>query len=230
MMNVDVRGNSCNLLGMRLSIGNGGWVGIDGLDLPGPLYVRVRDVGGRLRVAEFYLDASDGADVINTADLHLPLARIEAMINRGGDAVRARADLPSPDLATLASYYATTFGKVTEGDWVAESFASQQIPRGVNSGEVGGVRVKRVKRSRRKWEGVRDDEREFRLASGPTEGLSDEFLRSVARAYTAAVMRGERPNKAIAEQTGYPVKTVQRWVYLARKSKIMPPGQKGRAG
>lgn len=74
------------------------------------------------------------------------------------------------------------------------------------------------------------DDDEFRLERGPSEGLTDDFLGDVARAYAAAVARGERPNVAIAEQVSYPLKTVQRWVYTARQRGIMPRGSKGRPG
>lgn len=63
--------------------------------------------------------------------------------------------------------------------------------------------------------------------SPPTTGLSDEFLKQVAHAYTAAVARGERPNKSLAEQTRTPQRTVERWVYLARKKKLLPPARPG---
>lgn len=72
---------------------------------------------------------------------------------------------------------------------------------------------------------------EFRLPEGgPTAGLTDDFLRSVARAYAAALQRDESPNVAMAEQTGYPRKSVQRWVYTARQRGLMPRGSKGRPG
>ena len=72
---------------------------------------------------------------------------------------------------------------------------------------------------------------EFVLRSGPTDGLTDDFLRDVGRAYAAALARGERPNKAIAEQTGRDIKSVQRWVYLGRNRGVIPPAaKKGRAG
>ncbi len=59
--------------------------------------------------------------------------------------------------------------------------------------------------------------------SPPTEGLTTEFLRLVADAYLAAVSRGERPNKALAEQVGHKkTRTVERWVYLARKRGLLP--------
>lgn len=61
----------------------------------------------------------------------------------------------------------------------------------------------------------------------PTAGLTDEFLQRVAHAYTAAVARGERPNKSLAEQTQTPQRTVERWVYLARKKGLLPPTRRG---
>ncbi|WP_146231841.1 hypothetical protein [Lentzea atacamensis] len=78
---------------------------------------------------------------------------------------------------------------------------------------------------------VRTADREFRVTEGPTRGLTDEFLRSVKRAYEAAVARGERPNAAISNQLGIPLKTVQRWVYTARQRGIMQPaGRQGASG
>jgi hypothetical protein len=65
------------------------------------------------------------------------------------------------------------------------------------------------------------------LLTGPTDGLTDDFLRDVARACAAAVGRGERPNVAISKQVGYPLKTVQRWVFTARQRGIMPPAPRG---
>src|SRR6266516_2343465 len=98
---------------MRASFGNCGWVAIDGLGLPGLLYVRMRKRDGRLRVSELYLDTTaDPAGVITNRDLrNLDLTRIEALINQSADRVNARAGLPSPDLSVLASYYSTSFGK-----------------------------------------------------------------------------------------------------------------------
>ncbi len=59
--------------------------------------------------------------------------------------------------------------------------------------------------------------------SPPRAGLTPEFLQEVANAYTAAVARGERPNKALAEQVGHDnSRTVERWVYLARKRGLLP--------
>jgi hypothetical protein len=241
---------------MRLSYGNGGWIAVDGVDLPGPLYLRMTEREGRLRISEFYLDASRGPDGIDARDLReLPLSWIEAFINADPDPVKSRMGSASPDLSTLASYYTTSFGssarQVAEGNWVVTSFVSQMLPAGATravlrrhelltdedaekalEADATLPRAMHVERQSpsKGWQGVRTSEREFRLKSGPTAGLTDDFLREVARAYMGAMAREERPNVAIAEQTGYPIKTVQRWVYTARQRGIMPRGKKGSAG
>jgi hypothetical protein len=86
-----------------------------------------------------------------------------------------------------------------------------------------------LKPSRTQWKNIRDSE-DYQLSTGPTDGLTDDFLCDVSRAYAAALARGERPNVAISEQVGHPVKTVQRWVYLARQRGIMPRGRQGAPG
>lgn len=60
--------------------------------------------------------------------------------------------------------------------------------------------------------------------------ITDDFLREVAAQYRWLSTAGELPGPAMAEQTGAPVRTVQRWVYDARKRGFLPPGRPGRAG
>jgi hypothetical protein len=217
---------------MRASFGYGGWVAIDDLGLPGPLYVRVREAeDGRLTVREFYLDASRAESPIGQRDLReFPLSALEAFVNANRHLVKPGPPQgePGPDLSTLASHFDTMYLNIDPGDWVALSFASQ-MPERMKA--AGARPIRKIKpKSVDRWRVVEDD-REFRLnGASPQKGLTDEFLRDVARAYSAAVQRGERPNRAIAEQTGYPLKTAQRWVYTARDRKIMPRGRKGRAG
>lgn len=222
---------------MRASFGNDGWVGIDDVELPGPLYVRVREsTDGRLRISEIYLDGSESDTEIDTAGLRsIPFARIETLINAHRDAVVRGMRQPGPDLATLASYFRTSFGNVerqivNDRNWVVTSFAAQYPQSSLD--DAGLPRITRPRRQRRPWQVV-SEEKDFRLTRGPDDGLTDEFLRNVARAYAAAVARGESPNKAIAEQVGYganSTRSVERWVYLARQRGIMPRGKKGQVG
>lgn len=236
-----MRGKCANLLVMRLGVGNGGWVEVEEIDLPGPLLIRFRLRDGRLRPVELYVDTSEADDHLDPGDLRrLPLGHIEAVVNSPQVArdVLARADVLAPDVATLASHYATTFSnpadQVKAGNWVVASMYAQLVDRPGSSDNFEGtdVRVMRVKPvSRAKRAAAFRSNATYRLSEGPgSDGLTDDFLGQVARAYAAAMARGERPNVAMAEQTGYPVRTVQRWVYTARQRGIMQRGEKGRAG
>jgi hypothetical protein len=64
----------------------------------------------------------------------------------------------------------------------------------------------------------------------PTEGLTAKFLKEVADAYKDVVARGERrPNAALAAQAGVEKRSVERWVYLARKKGLLPATRQGQA-
>jgi hypothetical protein len=61
--------------------------------------------------------------------------------------------------------------------------------------------------------------------------IDDAFLRHVADAYTDAIRRGAKsPAAVLAAQATVPVRTVHRWIYLARKAGHLPPGSQGRIG
>jgi hypothetical protein len=66
--------------------------------------------------------------------------------------------------------------------------------------------------------------------SSAAVGLTDQFLEDVARAYQSATSRGLRPNVALAEQAQAPKRTVEKWVYLARKKGLLPATRPGRVG
>ncbi len=61
-------------------------------------------------------------------------------------------------------------------------------------------------------------------------GLTDEFLQEVSQAYRDALGRGLRPNVALAEQAQCPKRTVEKWVWLARKKGFLDPTRPGRVG
>jgi 8-oxo-dGTP pyrophosphatase MutT (NUDIX family) len=196
----------------RISLGNGGWVRVDSEAFPGPLYLRlVQDDAGHWHTREVYLEGDDR--YIEAADLRsMPLRAFETEIlaNGGQQWMSAHADLPAPDLGTLASYYATTFGRRAPHNWVVDSFTAQ-TPQGAS------VRARRQEPS----EPMTHSPVAPLSAPGP-DGLSDEFLRHVAAAYRAAVASRKQPGPELASQAGVPVRTVHRWVYIARQRGLLP--------
>jgi hypothetical protein len=212
----------------ELTAGNAGWVrcAVDGR----VLYLRLcPDARGRWVVREMVLDASEGDAITPRAMVKLPLASIESFVNTDTptrDYLRDHVDTGSPvggpasggsNVAVLVSHFATTFGPKTDParNWAA---AAQE------STMPGAQRVRKQRPPRR----VPPDT-SYRL-SAPTAGLTPEFLGNVGRAYAAAVARGEAPNKTLASDAMVPIRSIERWVYLARKSGIMPPARKGSRG
>lgn len=206
---------------MRISEGNAGWVCVDEVDELPPgalLYVRFQpDGSGRLRPVEVYLDG-EGQTITGKHMRELPLHVVEAVVNddpdQPGGLVR-RMDFPGPQLSILASHYATTFGaKTRDNDWTALSMFSQIRDSGLPQPEKVHPKPS-------------GNMREVPPLNAPESGMTDEWLRHLAAAYTAAVRRGEPPAKSLAKQAGVPVRTVHSWVYRARKRGYMAPGKRG---
>jgi hypothetical protein len=242
---------------VQVTFGNGGWVALGGLDpeLPGPVYIRFREINGRMRMTEFYLDASGSEGGIEAEDLRaFPVRQVEALVNEDAVQLKHFEQRPAPDLSVLASYFTTDIRDVVDladqvgkGNWVVASLVAQQLPPSEEQGTVfgspqggghqltpgeqagAGFAVMRVRRRLANWE-VREVDTSYRLERGPDDGLTNEFLSTIARAYNAAIARGESPCKAIAGQTGHGKRTVERWVYTARQRGIMPRGRKGVSG
>ncbi len=61
--------------------------------------------------------------------------------------------------------------------------------------------------------------------AAPVDGLTDAFLGDVARSYGWAVAHGRPPAKELARQAGVSQRTVQAWVYKARKRGLMAPAK-----
>jgi hypothetical protein len=79
---------------------------------------------------------------------------------------------------------------------------------------------------------VRGVNANYRLKKPPgPAGLDDAFLQKVGDAYAAACQRQEAPCKTIAKDVCVSPRSVQRWVYEARKRHIMPQARaKGARG
>ena len=212
---------------MRYSIGYDGWALFE-LDDPRDLllYVRMaRNSRGRYVVREMYLDTTEAADdvpITGSELANLPLDLVEALLNESEEVAelerKRRAGWTVP-IGVLASFYATTINpaRFDRFGWIGEQ----------RRADLGDKAVTRQGRGPRDedWQPPQD-----RLEALPADGLTDEFLARVARAYSAAVARGESPNRTIADDVGAPVKTVQRWVYTARQRGIMPAGRRGAVG
>jgi hypothetical protein len=68
-----------------------------------------------------------------------------------------------------------------------------------------------------------------RLKRPKSRRLDDDFFRSVAEAYSAAVRVGLPPGPTVAADSGTPLSTVHRWIAQARKRGYLPPGEPGKA-
>ena len=208
---------------MQIAYGYAGWIRVSDIGLPGPLYVRLRPTDrGRWQVTEVYLDGR-GQRVTGAMLRTLPLAAIEAIAQADDEGawLAEKDGYPGILLSDHASHFATTYGPKNR-TWVAEAWRSQ----------IATSDVKRVKPHRDSA-----DEEYVRRPTDvppleqPAGRLTDDFLRSVTRAYAALVERGERkPAVVIADQTGVKTATARKWIYTARQRGIMPPGQQGRVG
>jgi hypothetical protein len=224
---------------VQISFGNGGWCLVDAdIDLPGRLYVRITEVEGQPRLTELYIDGR-GERISPRALRSLPLAAIEEWAS---DGAARRRGVASPDLSRLASHYATWWdsrtyagrhcdacggpvrgkhplpsGERAMTDWPAMSWYAQGPESGIGQSPMGRER---------------DHAKPPKLKLDPPEDgrLTDEFLRSVALAYEAAIARLiHAPAKKLGTLAGVSDRTVHRWVYLARKRGLMAPAKhKGR--
>jgi hypothetical protein len=184
-------------------------------NLPGPLYLRFTPgADGRWQVTELYLEARDGAAITGSDLRTLPLAAVVgAMVIAGREHLESRAGLAGPDLGTLASNYATTFGPRAQ-HWVADSMrdpdGNRRLRKQPPASPVPAPEVPPLRRPAR---------------------IDDAFLRHVADAYASAIRHEMRaPAVYLSGQAFVSVQTVRRWIYLARKRGFLPPGSPGRIG
>jgi hypothetical protein len=202
---------------LRLGFGNGGWIRVDDPQLPGPLFARLQpdQKDGRWVVTEVYIDGR-GRPVTGGIFRRLDIATIEALANTEANTLRARAELPAVRLSEAASYYAYGVGNRPRRNWAIDMLLSQfpdndiaQVERREDVGDPMYAHVPPLR--------------------APEGGLTDDFLREVARAYSAALLRKERsPAQSLAQQAGVPVRTVHRWIYTARQRRIMERGRQGK--
>lgn len=201
---------------VNLTVGNGGWVRVDDPErLPGPLYVRMnRDDVGRWRITQLYLDGE--RPITGEEVRRLPIAQLEAWVTDPdvAEVLERRAKNYGVQLDVLASHFDVNSYGSQARHWVSDAWRSQ-FPN-------SGMPVAKLRQPKRPKV---SEPPPLRAPEGGR--LTDDFLREVHRAYTAAVTRGEWPAPTLAEQAGVSVHAVRKWIYTARKRKIMPPGRQG---
>lgn len=224
---------------VSMQIGPGGWVRYWDGDGQATLYLRfARIASGRWVVREMYLDSA--VSLTQQAMRNLPLAQCEAWANEQADRLEERYGQLDPvgdNLGILASHLGTQFqarawarDDKRHSSWVVDAYfanASRDARAAWGFGEITPPKKRRAPAP------VDPDnaERSYRLTQAPdTFPISDEFLSRVARAYRAAVLRGDRPNKTMAADVNVDVRTVERWVAKARARGFLGPARKGVAG
>jgi hypothetical protein len=247
---VDLLAFVCNLLVVEsLTTADSGWTRYDATGLP-PVYLRwTPNDRGRWVLRELFIDASESEPITAAKLGRVPVSALEAFVNgdRGTrDRLDSHAGYTSPvggpvtgsNVAVLMSHYTTHFGAAADPatNWVALAQLSthaQLIDQETGKKVDNPYQIKKRRQSARREMELDAD---YRLTQPPgPDGLSDEFLSRVGRAYVAAALRGEPPNRTIHEDVGFnptaKPRTVERWVYEARKRGIMPPARaKGARG
>lgn len=190
----------------QMELGFGGWRRVRGdeVGLPGFVYVRVQEVDGKLRATELYIDGR-GVPLSASSLRRLPLAALAELADDPHGLT-----VPGPDLSRLAAHFTSWWHSGVTSSWVADSLGAQ-----VKGSGVPQVPMPRERPAQAPVPEPRLD--------APADGLTDEFLHDVARAYAAAVAHRRPPGKALAALAGVSDRTVHRWVLTARKRGIIPP-------
>lgn len=202
------------------------------------VYVRLRaadgDTDGRLNVHLAMMDSV--LPVSSHVWRSVPLSAIESMANEH-DAVRSLTTQPceptAPDLSVLADYFQspgpheiryTASGSATIHINASLSSSGTSTHTDAEEIELSGV-------ASTSEVGTPAISQSPPQLDDPKGQITDEFLRHLAEVYRWNA-RGPRaaPAPIIAEQTGAPVRTVHRWIAMARKRGFLKPGRPGHAG
>lgn len=228
---------------MHITYGHGGWIRVDAGDMPGPVYLRYRSDNGRPVLTEFYLDGRD-TEIPSRLFRTLDLAGVTALAMRGeGVWLENGARQAGPDLSRLASSFGTSWGAGTfAGRHCQECNAPLRrqaaLPSGVEYALTDWVALSwfsqfqksSIPQPRRQPEPELGEEMSAPTPVQAPNGLTDDFLRSVADNYAWAVSCRQRPAPMISAQTGYSVRTVHAWIRKARDRGILAPTTRGKVG
>jgi hypothetical protein len=211
-----------------LAVGPNGWaeVALDGRFFGHRrLYVRFQaEPNGRLAVHEMFFDG-EGAALTGKLLRQLPLSDIEAWANNPAvtEIIKDRFSAAGPDIALLASHYATAW-EPAERHWVA------QAARAGNSKSAAHKAQPAKNRQLRSAPSAKPARTPPPPLMPPADGLTDEFLTKVAAAYDYAISLDRAPAERLSKQAQVSTRTVHRWIYTARKRGIMNSGKQGTVG
>ena len=200
---------------MQINYGFKSWVQLQDDDLPGVVYAGVDDVDGQPRIVQLYIDGR-GEPIQAGALRRFPLAALEQVVaNMTGDDYHGRHCPTCSAPLKRDERRAKSAGREEAiTDWVV-------LERMARLGKIPQTKMPRDRWASQQPEPIR--------LSAPENGLTDEFLQDVARAYNAAIEQRLSPATTLAEVAGVNRRTVESWVYKARKRGIMPPAvKKGR--
>ena len=189
---------------IRLSTATNGddWVRIEGepLGFGGPVYCRLAEVEGRLRIVGLHIDGQ-GTPIRASSLRTLPLSVMEAYATGAlPEHAKANSARRSDPGDIMKVYFQTPTQDLWE-KWIAPSEPG-------TAGDANSLLAN------------------YRAG----QPLTDEFFRDVYRAYLHALRTNTSPAKHIAaEAGGVEQKTAESWIYKARKKGVMPPPpRKGR--
>ncbi|UGQ09116.1 hypothetical protein LO772_19355 [Yinghuangia sp. ASG 101] len=194
------------LTGWDLRFAPGGWVRLVNLDDGRKAYLRVepsKDENGLNRpVTRLAIMAGEDKPISVHAWRNVPIADVEYLLGGGW-----------ADRAPYSIVYEPARESPPRLDDLDAYFDVPHEPT---------VYAERIK------EAVNERPKDVRNPGGK---ITNEFLGELANMYRWLVSSGSSaPAHEIADQTGAPVRTAQRWIGQARKRGFLPPGRPGRAG
>lgn len=208
----------------RIICAPGGWVRASSGDGDTTVYMRLRQTstGQRFNVHTVVMDSA--APISTHVWRTVPFQEVEEFANDPRGVLTGRAGDWNPPRAALlspAGQEPLSIGELERHFGTTEELREHDAPDNP-SPHPHGFFLSDVSS---------DPGEEPAPLTNPAGRITDDFLGDLARMYRWLVGTGRNaPATVIAEQTGAPVATVRRWVSMARKKGLLPPGRPGRAG
>ncbi|MDQ6853363.1 MAG: hypothetical protein M3046_06675 [Actinomycetota bacterium] len=208
----------------KFVIGRGGWLRVEGPDLPVVLYVKVvaDERTGRFGISELHIA---GAEPLTVEGLRaVPLARLEAAVNEPWMAGTLRDALRQPETLEAAELPGAALSTVV---WEPPADEEPQtlIGSGVSAEGKGGSFAAYYSNEAMVVTFPAESP-SLKLKVPKTRKRPDEFYAEVAAAFSMAAATGSKPAVRIARANRQPVSTVHRWIKEARRRGLMTPARR----